>query len=151
MEWEKRRKNQFSSFGWSSSSFYLLLKFWCGFLLMYHESAILKYLVYNIHAIDTEKHNLNNIKLLNGTDAKNIYSNSMIISCLFSSNICITNITLFIMPKCLSSCLKYMKKCLRVVSFFKPIVHSYVLRLGGDAICQQNAMSWLEISINQSL
>ena len=50
---------------------------------MYHESAILKYLVYNIHAIDTEKHNLNNIKLLNGTDAKNIYSNSMIISCLF--------------------------------------------------------------------
>ena len=48
----------------------------------------LKYLVYNIHAIDTEKHNLNNIKLLNGTDAKNIYSNSMIISCLFSSNIC---------------------------------------------------------------
>ena len=45
----------------------------------------------------------------------------------------------------------YMKKCLRVVSFFKPIVHSYVLRLGGDAICQQNAMSWLEISINPSL
>ena len=85
---------------------------------MYHESAILKYLVYNIHAIDTEKHNLNNIKLLNGTDAKNIYSNSMIISCLFSSNIFITNITLFIMPKCLSSCLKYMKKCLQVVSFF---------------------------------
>ena len=40
---------------------------------MYHESAILKYLVYNIHAIDTEKHNLNNIKLLNGIDAKNIY------------------------------------------------------------------------------
>ena len=96
MEWEKRRKNQFSSFGWSSSSFYLLLKFWCGFLLMYHESAILKYLVYNIHTIDTEKHNLNNIKLLNGTDAKNIHSNSMIISCLFSLNICITNITLFI-------------------------------------------------------
>ena len=115
-------------------------------------SWISNFEILGIHAIHTEKHNLNNIKLLNGTDAKNIYSNSMIISCLFSLNICITNITnLFIMPKCLSSCLKYMKKCLRVVSFFKPIVHSYVLRLGGDAICQQNAMSWLEISINQSL